>query len=283
MKIISFALIATIIALFSSFLTSCSEKKVMTDNDIKFDTLYVAKFHHLNNDSTMPSCNLNVTLQYPIEYKDEKVLSEIQNFFIAAMFDESYAELSIDEVLEEYADDYVKNYTEDAKLYLNERLYSEIDPKDKYFSYYEDLSNTIVFNKGKIMSVQFVQSNKKGNKATFKHFSNYVLDMKTGKELNESDVFNEGYEKALNIIFKDKLLKANKVENIKDLEELGFTGIEEIIPNNNFLVDERGVTYIFNKEEYSVLQLDEIRIFIAYDEIPHVLKDESPITIFYKK
>lgn len=283
MRVIRLVLLMTVSALLLACFTSCSEKQSIANNDVKFDTLSIAKYHHLNNDSTLPSCNLSVALLYPVEFKDKTVLSNIQSFFVSAMFDDAYLGVPVGRVLENYSGDYIKSYTEDAKRYLNEKLYNEADPKDKYFSYYEDLSNSIFFNKANLMSVQFIQSSKKGNKATFKHYSNYVLDLKTGKGINEVDIFNEGYEKVLNVVFRDKLLETNHLKNINELEDLGFFGIEEIMPNNNFLADDKGLTYIFNKGEYSVLQLDEIRIFIAYEEILHILREESQLSLFYEK
>jgi hypothetical protein len=108
-----------------------------------------------------------------------------------------------------------------------------------------------------------------------------VFCLKTSSLLTEDSIFNEGYEKMLNIIFKDKLLEANAVETIDQLENLGYFGIEEIMPNNNFLVDDKGITYTFNKGEYSALQLDEINIFIPYEEITDILKENAPISALY--
>jgi len=282
MRAIVLGLSVIILVLFAFLISSCAKKQIIAENDVKFDTINVAKYHHLNNDSTLPSCNLSVILLYPIEYKDKDVLEKMQKLFVTGMFDEGYLNMPITDVVDEYSKSYIKSYTKDAERYLNEKLFNELESRDKYFSYYEDLSNSILFNKADIMSLQFVQSSKKGNNSTFRQFSNYVLNLVTGEIVAEADIFNEGYEQVLNRLFKDKLLMANNVKNISDLEDLGYFGIEEIMPNNNFLVDENGITYIFNKGEYSVLQSDEIRIFISYEEIPNVLKEKSPISVFYK-
>lgn len=52
----------------------------------------------------------------------------------------------------------------------------------------------------------------------------------------EDDIFNSGFEKFLSSIFKDRLMKSNKVQTINDLENLGYFGIDEIVPNNNFML-----------------------------------------------
>jgi hypothetical protein len=104
--------------------------------------------------------------------------------------------------------------------------------------------------------------------------------LNTGSLLSEDSIFAEGYEKELNIIFKNKLLAANNAETVDMLEKLGYFGIEEIVPNGNFLVDDKGITYTFNRGEYSALLLDEIIIFLPYSEINFIFKDDSPLSIF---
>lgn len=266
-----------------AFLPSCNKKQEVTVNDITFDTISVAKYYHLNNDSTLPSCNIDIILLYPDHFADDKVLPVLQKFVVSAMFDGNYSGMPVEEAIKKYIDNYIKNYTEDAKQYLDERLYSEMDAKDRYFSYYEELSNSVLFNSANLLSMQFVQSSKKGNNRTYRQFSNYVIDLTTGKPLKETDIFNEGYETILNRVFKEKLFAANKVSSIYDLEDLGYFGIEEIMPNNNFSIDKDGITYIFNKGEYSVLQSDEIRIFIPFEEIPHLLKEQSPVSVLLQQ
>lgn len=263
---------------------SCNQKTKVAeskDNDIKFDTITTTKFHYLNNDSTLPSCNLSINVSYPSAYEDKDVLMKLKSIFTTTIFDDSYANMKLEEAIEKYSKTYIDNYIQDAKYYFDESSAEHGDFKDRYFSYYEKLSNEIKFNKGNILSVQFMCSNKKSNNNTFRQYSNKVIDLSTGNILHENNIFKEDYEKFLSLIFRNKLLETNNVKNISELEELGYFGIEEMMPNNNFLVNNEGITYVFNKGEYSVLKADEITLFIPYDEISEILKEESPLSVFY--
>ena len=257
--------------MFILFATSCNQKNKTTegeDNKIKFDTISATKYHYLNNDSTLPSCNLSINISYPLEFENKEVLAKLKTAFNVTLFDENYADTNITEAIEKY-------------YYFNESRAGHDESADRYFSYYEKISNEIMFNKGNILSVQFMHSNKKSNNNTFRQYSNKVFDLSTGDLLDEKDIFKEDYDKFLTLVFRNKLLTANKVKNISELEELGYFGIEEMIPNNNFLLNNEGVTYVFNKGEYSVLKADEITLFIPYSEISEILKEKSPISIFY--
>ena len=81
----------------------------------------------------------------------------------------------------------------------------------------------------------------------------------------------------------NKLLQQNNVKDVSELEDLGYFGIEDIAPNHNFLIDQEGITYIFNKGESSAMSLDEIRIHFSFDELESILKPNSPLASLLKE
>ena len=98
--------------------------------------------------------------------------------------------------------------------------------------------------------------------------------MKTGNAITEEDIFIENFQDSLAQILIDHIAKQNKVENPKDLENIGFFSVEEIFPNGNFLVDEDGITYTYAIAAYVVR---ETNVFLPYAEILYLLKKDSPI------
>lgn len=263
-------------------LFSCNTKKTPTrDNIIEFDTIYSVQNYHLNNDSTQPSCNLKLTFIYPISYEDKAILDSLQKIFVSSFFDETYAIFSPKDAVSNYEKAYIENYKEDVKIFSENR--DVHNDKEEYFSYYETNSNQITFNQKDILAFQITQSNYKGGTSSYEFLKNYAINLKTGKRIIEDDIFRPGYEKLLTPIIKDYLIKSNKVQSINELEDLGYFGIEEIIPNNNFLLDNKGITYIFNKGEFSAYKLDAIKIFIPFNEIDLALKEDSPISQLIEK
>ena len=263
-------------------LFSCNTKKTPTrDNSIEFDTINSVQNYHWDNDSTQPSCNLKLTFTYPVSYDDQAILDSLQRIFISSFFDETYALFTPQQAVDNYAKAYIENYKEDVKIFAENN--DAHDDNEEYFSYYETTSNQITFNKGDILVFQITQSNYKGGASSYEFFKNHVINLKTGKLITEEDIFKPGYEKLLTSIFKDYLIKSNKVQTINELEDLGYLGIDEMIPNDNFLLDDKGITYVFNKGEYSAYKLDAIKIFIPYNEIELALKNDSPISQFFAK
>lgn len=268
--------------------SSCKNNNTenVEDNQITFDTLRLNKSYHLKNDSTMPSCNLDLNFVYPTKYADNVgILDSVQDIFISYFLDPSYKSYKADpqQALEKYREDYVNNYLHDIEIFYKEKdLDHDDEGKDKYLSYYETIKNEIVYNKNNILSFQISQTNYKGGASSYLLIKNYVVDLTTGKVVFEKDIFNNGYEDALTPIFKEYLLKTNNVKNISDLQNMGYFDVDEIIPNENMLVDDKGITYIFNKGEFSTYSADPIKVFLPYEEIEPLLKKESPISHLFE-
>ncbi|MBP1617350.1 MAG: putative secreted protein [Bacteroidetes bacterium] len=276
--------IISIGVLFSTIMTSChtNDKKLET-NALTFDSLKLTKVYYLDNDSTKPSCHLSIAFIYPAKGLAEKDLKILCSNFISTMFDQAYADSLPNIAAKCYANDYVSLYKEDAKSFYNDDTDDSEDNQKDYYSYFETLINRIIFNKYNLLSFQVEQKNYKGGANSFTSFRNYVINLKTGEFLTEESIYNAGYEKMIHTLLINKLLQQNNAKNISELEELGYFGIDEIASNHNFLIDEDGITYIFNRGESSALSLNEIRIHFSFNEIESILKPNSPIQPLLKE
>ncbi len=291
--------ITTLIAVASLFLLlliGCNDpgkSMFKKDNQINFDTLLIEKKHYLSNDTLKPFCELNVNFVYPIESSKSK-LKRIQQHFIQTAFGRNYDAFVPEEALNEYVNNFIKNYETDANIFDEDLLDLENHPdlipqnmdllhdhelqSTTFYSYQESLSNKIHFNESNLLSFQVSQVNNKGGSATYSSYNNYVINLKTGEMLTESDLFSPGYDLALQQLFANNLLQQNQVKTISDLEDLGYFGIQEIVPNRNFLIDSKGITYTFNKGEYSAYPLSAPIIFIPYNEIKMLLKSNTVVS-----
>ena len=81
----------------------------------------------------------------------------------------------------------------------------------------------------------------------------------------------------------EHIAKQNNVENTKDLENIGFFSIEEIFPNGNFFVDDKGITYTFNEYEIAAYVVGATHVLLPFEELQYLLKQESPIAKLIKK
>lgn len=268
----------SLILLLLSVLFSCktSNKENDTPNDIVYDSISVAEIYHLDNDSTKPSCSLNIKYRFPAEYPDAEILAKIQgelNFSL--LEDEKYEKINPGDAVKKYIEDYIANYKKEAKERFSDWQASG-DPEE-FFSYYKVLDGYTVFDKGGLLSYQISSMDYKGGAGSVTMFRNIVFDLSTGNMVKEEDIFVPEYKNILNPLLTQKIIEQNNVKTAEDLLDLGYW-VEDLTSNNNFYVDDKGITYIFNPFEYSAATLGEIRIFLPYKEVNEILKRESPIS-----
>ena len=272
------------ITLFSWFifvliaLSSCNINRQSNEpNNIIYDSIYVAKVYHLDNDSTKPSCSLKINYVFPVKYVDEKILFQIQHELnYALMEDEKYEPMAPEEAVNNYVEDYINNYKRDAKEQFPD--WETSGDTEDYFSYYKTLKTKVLYDLGGLVSYQIVSMDYKGGANSSTAYHNVVIDLKTGDLIGEQDVFLPDYKSVLSAMLIRKIINQNKVQKPDDLLEFGYWGIEDLSSNNNFSLDNKGLTYIFNPGEYSAPSLGEIRVFLSYEELDNILKDVSPIS-----
>lgn len=278
MKIL-FTRISLLFFVFALFFACKTDKQNNNvPNDIVYDTISVSKVYHIDNDTIKPSCTLDIQYAYPKEYADKEILMAIQselNFVL--MEDEKYEKLSPADAVSKYVEDYISNYKREVEEQYPE--WQKSGEAGDYFSYQKALVGEVLFSKADILSYQVVSVDDKGGANSSKFSRNVVLNLETGKVIQEKDVFHANYKDALNALIVRKIMEQNHVANVEDLVAYGYIGVEDLTSNNNFYVDDKGVTYIFNPGDYSIFTLD-IKIFIPYTEILPILKEDSPISKF---
>lgn len=284
-----------VVTLLSIVIVGCnsgSKSMFSKDNQVLFDTLIVNRKHHLHNDTLNPFCDLNIHFVYPIK-SPKSDLERLQQLFIRNTIGQTYDDYTPEEAIERYAKTFVKNYEIDARVF-DDKLqdlenHSNLIPQNfdanhedelqsnEFYSYSETLTNKVHFNQNNLLSFQVSRLNNKGG-ASYSSCNNFVINLRNGSLLSENDIFTPGYDVALQQLFEKNLMQQNGVKTVADLEDLGYFGIEEIMPNQNFLIDADGITYIFNKGEYSAYLLDAPKVFLSYDEVRMLLKNNTLVS-----
>ncbi len=286
-----FILLYAIILCFASCNKTLHKEKA-AERGVELDTLRVTKRSHIEDNTANPYCDISVEFIYPVSNGGASAVA-LQKFFIQNMLGNAFEEMEPKEAVEAYVKSYVDNYIYDAETYketftdldvmeLNGLVpdvdlnNSEHKAGESFYSYYESLSNKIVYNRNGVLSFQVEQSNSKGGATSFVSYRNWVLDVNSGKQVTENEVFRAGYDQALQNLIITSLLEQNSVKNVEELEDLGFFGVREIVPNRNFLMTEKGIIYTYNKGEYSAYQLDAPEVLIPYTSIRSLLREQTP-------
>ena len=267
------------IFLFSlaGFLIGCNTGvKKNPENPIQFDSLFFEKSYHFFDDDKNPGCSLQINYVYPVNYSNRDILTLMQQQFVSVFFDDIYKTLTPEEVVEKYTDYFIKTYKDveqDFKIAL-ENHDMEID--EKWYVNEEFASNKIVYNRNDLLSFvvckEYYYGGVRGH-----NYVNRAIDLTTGRRITEDEIFADDYQDDLAKIIIDAIALSNNVE-MTELENIGFYNLEEIFPNNNFYVDESGITYTFNEYEIAAYVVGAVSVQISYDNIRHLLRREGPVS-----
>jgi hypothetical protein len=231
------------------------------------------------------SCSIDVQFLYPSQYKNTQVLALVQQEITAAIFGEKYKTLNgktaIDEYIKNTVTEFILNKKDmDAAEEANDK---EDDLPPIIYNEEWVINTSILYNEKNILSYAITRYTYLGGAHGLENTGYLVLNLKTGKRIQQQDIFTEGYEKSIAAILKAQIMKDGNFATEDELIENGYIFHEEIKANGNFFVDEEGIHYIFAPYEIAAYVVGETEVVLSYKDLKPFLRKDSPIAHIYSK
>lgn len=266
------ALFSALLAFAFSFFSCTQKEKGNIANPIKFKTYTLQK--DFKGDSILPSIFISLKMEYPTDYPNKSILERIQLSVVQSVLGEK-ATNSPESEMEKMVENIITEHkTRITELQNNPQL----EDGDCLSNSYQETTQSVVFNQDGIISILTADSSHYGGSHGIKFLYYNNFDLQTGNDLKYNDLFIEDSEDMLSSFIIQKLMADNHLEEDRQLEEIGFLDLGEIKPVNNFCIDKEGITFVYNPSEIACLTLGAIKVFLSYDELTLLLKEESPIT-----
>ena len=107
---------------------------------------------------------------------------------------------------------------------------------------------------------------------------NHVIDLKTMNQLTLNDLFaEENYQHIANLIINE-IAKSRGYSSATQLNEDGFFSIEEVMPTENFSINEKAITWTYNPYEIAVYAIGIVNVSLPWEEVIHYMRDDSPVS-----
>jgi hypothetical protein len=263
--------------IFSLFFVGCRYSTQTVDNKIKYDSIRVAESYYLFNDSTKSGCNVHLAFVYP-DSCDDQVLKNLQNIFIEKMFGSFLRDKDPVQAAKLYAEHYIEEFKKLESEVFDSAYVDEDEYKNEAkFNYYTKIENRLLYNRNGFISFLVEVLSFEGGLRGSKCIYGYVIDLNTGELLGEEQFAGDKYYSEVACILIDKIAEMNGVIHVKDLENLGYNSLNDIVPNNNFTIDDNGITYYFNENEIASTAIGSTKVFISYEELIIYLKHDSSL------
>ncbi len=244
-----------------------------------------ARFDIAHSEDSFGNCDTigcaSIFITYPVmkDFPLANVRDSVNNFILGNIL---FPKIEMDTTLKDgrfaTAEDMMQDFMKRYKVELKDVLeYS----KDYAFNWSGDYDMAININEDNLLGLTLYEYNYLGGAHGTFTILHYNLDLRTGKLIRLEDIFREGFKQKLNVI-AEKLFRAQyDAPRRQSLEESGFWFKDNVFDlNDNFGLSKDGITFQFNQYEIAPYAAGSPEIFIPWNKIDDLLKEESIIRGF---
>jgi hypothetical protein len=262
--------------LITSVLISCTQKTIKTkEKDF-------TKRYYLEADTSKGSLNVDIEVEFPVAYRDKKVLDSIRSTIISNVFGDEYVSLPDDSIIPRFTKDTYADYIDN-----NRPLLSKLEKGSPYefnnehvVSGYSLLSDKNIYVYG-IDRYVFMGG---AHGLETRDFLNF--DLSTGKLITEKDLFIDDYPVLLSDLIKKRIVEQSQEDNdrepILDLENTDYW-TDSIKPNGNFYITDESINYVFNPYEIAPYALGQTEISLPFERLRDIMKPNGLIEYLIEK
>ena len=208
------------------------------------------------------SLRIDISAQYPGFKAGSKTGLAITSAITGMLFGEDYMSLEPDAAATAYADSLIEEYrAENLPMLDMEEL------AGAQMSWDDITEGKIAYTKDNMLSYIADKYMYRGGAHGMSSRYACNFDLRTGKQISEEDFFRKGYDGELTA-----LLTSHLEESLPSPEDMDMLFVQEIEPNGNFYLSDKGVTYIYNHYEIAPYSMGIIEVTVLWDELGDLRK-----------
>lgn len=266
-------------------LTNCTGRGGIKSSKIEYDSIVVARHISLlqENDTTLPYADVNVSFTYPVKFRDSESLARLQQIFLGTFFDDrDFDSLTPQEAMDRYIAEYTDRYQSLSNRYYEDKIRIE-GKMPSWYWYIMNNSNKVLFQNDSLLSYAVEYSDYEGGAHGSYRITYTNIDLNELVTLSEEDLFVPGYFKPLTEKIVAQLMKDYDAEVPDSLLMRGFFDINDVVPNNNFWLDEKHIHYSYNQYEIAPYAMGVIDVSVPYTELTDILLPDGIIAKYFIK
>ena len=221
------------------------------------------------------SDSVGVTVSQSIEYLEsceggKSVCAKINNLIVKFCFGEGYDDYELQAASEAYAESLVEDYRKDAG-----ETFDEDSDSFWLYNWSYAIAGRFADSYGDLQTYTVYSENYLGGAHGMQSLIPHVINLKTGEEIEEEELFIEGYEEPVSGLIKQAL---QKDWGSPDDPSSTYCMMEEegMVPNGFMGVSEEGVTWYFQPYVIASYSQGVIEAKVSwYDLKPYLAKTVS--------
>lgn len=262
---------------------SVATNEGQTRDSVEFVTQTMCdSMNYIISDNSKGIVKVILNAEFPQFYKNEAKTNNLKRLYSSVILGVDSANQTNSQLLHIYSmsmlSKYAQTYTDDIS-----ESESECDKIEYSASLTAGINIYSVFNQNELLSIcreRIIKNNTESQQIERQYFN---IDLNQMMVIKLNDIFDEEDISRISDMLKVKLLEINKVKDEKDLIELGYFNLDNLMANNNFYIDEKGITWNFLPLEIGCFSLGETKIFLSYNDLQPLFGNEENMFTKYLK
>lgn len=234
------------------------------------DTLRNNTTEHLFGDTSKPACNIDIDcVTFSLKH-ETPIIDSVNKMILHNVYGESYDTLSPMDAMLRYASDYTANYRKEV-----EPMYrSGGGGLSAWYSYFSNIKGRVERSDENMLVYSVYNETYTGgahsNYAT--SYMNIALD--SLHQIDIDEIFNSGYSDSLSSIIKKQLMKDVDATDEEELLDMGYGMTGDIVPTDNFIITDSGITFHYNIYEIAPFVIGQIKVAVPYKDLKPLLNSD---------
>lgn len=258
-------------------LSSCTQQHTNDDILITTDSIKSESIIPLNNDTNSAACRVSMLFTYIAETNHNVIKDSVNQTLLRELLGSAYENMDPVQAVDSFKTGYINRYRQEMAELLKIGNDFSIDEHSGVLNYSKILKCRMVYKALGILTFRADTYEYTGGAHGMSNSFLFNFDLSNGKRFTLADIFAPQYEERLNDLLIKQLMKDNKVNSEKELEDLGYFITSPIFPSENFYFDKEDIIFLYNPYEIAPYSMGSTEISIPFEELSFLLKEKSPI------
>jgi hypothetical protein len=273
--------------LMLAFTTGACKKQIENEREVlKFKEVYTKELLSLRGKAPDVKLNVELRLQYPIAYSENRILQKIQKSILQDFLPGISDTTSNPEgAMKASIQNRIKLYKSSENPHVNNGELAKAKSTGEYdreSDWWDKSSMKIQYNQNGLLSYTITTDQFVGGDRVNVNLQSSIIDLKTGEKIYEDDLFSEDAIPLIHQMILKKLEVRNQVETPEELEQIGYCDISEIGLYKNLYLTPKGVTYTYNAYEIGSYDLGTIEVCLSFEDLKDLIAPSSPLYRIYQ-
>ncbi len=277
--LIAFFVVASLILQLG--FNSCTTKS--SDITVLIDSVSVDSICPLFHNYEKPACHFNLRMEVPYVEGNSGLSLSLQRFLVSIPRQGAFAEEcdgTVQGMANSYLRTYVLQYLQEGKDAIDS--YGEdLDAAATWMSYEELAEGAVTFQESNFLCYQFKVYSYMGGAHGNTITANRVFDLSAQQAITLGNLFSGENISEVGVLLRQALAALNECESVEQLAQSGiFFSANDIEPTDNFLLDDNGLTWIYDPYEIAPYAYGPVTVSLSWKELVGLIDPESPVKAF---